>query len=72
MNQKKKAISIAEFEEKISSLHDTLLEKLQSLRIIKEEPKTIRSNLLKYAAESFILKFFPFMMIFKDTRRRFR
>jgi len=51
--------SISELEEKIKSLQDTLLRKVAEFENYKRRTENDQLNLLKYAAESFILKILP-------------
>lgn len=51
--------SIAELEEKIQSMQDTLLRKAAEFENYKRRTENDQLNLLKYAAESFILKVLP-------------
>ena len=51
--------SIEDLEEKISTLQDTLLRKAAEFENYKRRTENDQLNLLKYAAESFILKVLP-------------
>lgn len=51
--------SIAELEEKIQSLQDTVLRKAAEFENYKRRTENDQLNLFKYAAESFILKILP-------------
>ena len=61
-----KEISIPELEEKIQSLQDTLLRKAAEFENYKRRTENDQLNLIKYAAESFILKILP---IYDDLQR---
>ena len=54
-----KEISNKELEEKIASLQDSLLRKVAEFENYKRRTENDQLNLLKYAAESFILKVLP-------------
>lgn len=58
--------SIAELEENIKSLQDSLLRKVAEFENYKRRTENDQLNLLKYAAESFILKVLP---VFDDLGR---
>lgn len=51
--------TITDLEEKIQSLQDTLLRKVAEFENYKRRTENDQMNLLKYAAESFILKILP-------------
>jgi molecular chaperone GrpE len=53
------SIDIAEMEEKIKNLQDTVLRKAAEFENYKRRTENDQLNLLKYAAESFILKVIP-------------
>ncbi len=57
---------ISELEDKIKSLQDTLLRKAADFENYKRRTENDQLNLLKYAAESFILKVLP---IYDDLNR---
>lgn len=57
---------IKELEEKIQSLQDTLLRKVAEFENYKRRTENDQMNLLKYAAESFILKILP---VYDDLQR---
>jgi molecular chaperone GrpE len=57
---------IKELEEKIQSLEDTLLRKIAEFENYKRRTENDQMNLLKYAAESFILKILP---VYDDLQR---
>lgn len=57
---------IIELEDKIKSLQDTLLRKAADFENYKRRTENDQLNLLKYAAESFILKVLP---IYDDLNR---
>ena len=57
---------IKELEEKIQSLEDTLLRKVAEFENYKRRTENDQMNLLKYAAESFILKILP---VYDDLQR---
>jgi molecular chaperone GrpE len=57
---------IKELEEKIQSLEDTLLRKIAEFENYKRRTENDHMNLLKYAAESFILKILP---VYDDLQR---
>lgn len=57
---------ISELEDKIKSLQDTLLRKTADFENYKRRTENDQLNLLKYAAESFILKVLP---IYDDLNR---
>ncbi len=65
-SEEKKENQIAEFEEKIKSLHDTLLRKVAEFENYKRRTENDQMNLMKYAAESFIIKILP---IYDDLQR---
>lgn len=58
--------SITELEEKVKSLEDSLLRKVAEFENYKRRTENDQLNLLKYAAESFILKVLP---VFDDLGR---
>jgi molecular chaperone GrpE len=58
--------SIAELEENVKSLQDSLLRKVAEFENYKRRTENDQLNLLKYAAESFILKVLP---VFDDLGR---
>ena len=58
-SSKKNKNSIDELEEKINSLQDSLLRKVAEFENYKRRTENDQLNLLKYAAESFILKVLP-------------
>lgn len=58
-SSEKNKISIDELEEKINSLQDSLLRKVAEFENYKRRTENDQLNLLKYAAESFILKILP-------------
>ncbi len=64
--KEEKQVSVAELQEKISSLQDTLLRKVAEFENYKRRTENDQLNLLKYAAESFILKVLP---IYDDLQR---
>lgn len=57
--ESKQEITTKELEEKISSLQDSLLRKVAEFENYKRRTENDQLNLLKYAAESFILKVLP-------------
>ncbi len=57
---------IKELEEKVHSLEDTLLRKIAEFENYKRRTENDQMNLLKYAAESFILKILP---VYDDLQR---
>ena len=57
---------INELEEKVKSLEDTLLRKVAEFENYKRRTENDQMNLLKYAAESFILKVLP---VYDDLKR---
>lgn len=57
--EKTEESSIDELEEKIKSMQDTLLRKAAEFENYKRRTENDQLNLLKYAAESFILKVLP-------------
>lgn len=57
--EKTEESSIAELEEKMQSMQDTLLRKAAEFENYKRRTENDQLNLLKYAAESFILKVLP-------------
>lgn len=57
--ESKHEITTKELEEKISSLQDSLLRKVAEFENYKRRTENDQLNLLKYAAESFILKVLP-------------
>ncbi|MCW8849422.1 MAG: nucleotide exchange factor GrpE [Melioribacteraceae bacterium] len=61
-----KGTDITELEEKIKSLEDSLLRKVAEFENYKRRTENDQLNLLKYAAESFILKVLP---VFDDLGR---
>ncbi len=64
--QEKEEKTIAELEEKIQNLQDTLLRKAAEFENYKRRTENDQLNLIKYAAESFILKILP---IYDDLQR---
>ena len=58
-SSEKNKSSIDELEEKINSLQDSLLRKVAEFENYKRRTENDQLNLLKYAAESFILKVLP-------------
>lgn len=58
--------SVAQLEEKIQSLQDTVLRKAAEFENYKRRTENDQLNLLKYAAESFILKI---LHVYDDLKR---
>lgn len=57
--EKSEEPSVSELEEKVKNLQDTLLRKAAEFENYKRRTENDQLNLLKYAAESFILKVIP-------------
>lgn len=64
--ENEKETSKIELEEKISSLQDSLLRKVAEFENYKRRTENDQMNLIKYGAESFILKILP---VYDDLQR---
>lgn len=62
----KDEVDVSELEEKIKNLEDTVLRKAAEFENYKRRTENDQLNLIKYAAESFILKILP---IYDDLQR---